>query len=37
MAQDEHQMLEVLKFELKFEEGGGYGRSPNAVASPSDL
>jgi hypothetical protein len=28
MAQDEREMLELLKFELKFLEGGGYGRSP---------
>src|ERR1700732_4980446 len=28
MAQDEHEILELLKFELKFVEDGGYGRSP---------
>ena len=28
MAQDEREMLELLKFELKFVEDGGYGRSP---------
>ena len=34
MAQDEHQMLELLKFELKFVEDGGYGRSPRAPWRP---
>jgi hypothetical protein len=28
MAQDEREILELLKFELKFVEDGGYGRSP---------
>jgi hypothetical protein len=28
MAQDERETLELLKFELKFLEDGGYGRSP---------
>jgi hypothetical protein len=28
MTQDEHEILELLKFELKFVEDGGYGRSP---------
>ncbi len=28
MAQDERDLLELLKFELKFLEDGGYGRSP---------
>ena len=28
MVQDKHQILELLKFELKFVEDGGYGRSP---------
>lgn len=28
MAQDERDVLDVLKFELKFIEDGGYGRSP---------
>lgn len=28
MAQDEHDLLDLLKFELKFLEDGGYGRSP---------
>ncbi len=27
MAYDEHEMLELLQFELKFVEDGGYGRS----------
>jgi len=30
MAQDERDILDVLKFELSFLEDGGYGRSPNA-------
>ena len=30
MAQDNRDILEVLKFELKFVEDGGYGRSPRA-------
>ena len=34
MAQDEHQMLELLKFELKFLEDGGYGRSPRTPWRP---
>ena len=34
MAQDEHQMLELLKFELKFVEDGGYGRSPRTPWRP---
>jgi hypothetical protein len=29
MAQDEHDLLDLLKFELKFLEDGGYGRSPH--------
>jgi hypothetical protein len=29
MAQDERELLDVLKFELKFLEDGGYGRSPH--------
>jgi hypothetical protein len=28
MAHDEREMLELLRFELKFVEDGGYGRSP---------
>ena len=34
MAQDEHDMLELLKFELKFVEDGGYGRSPRTPWRP---
>lgn len=30
MTQDNRDILEVLKFELKFLEDGGYGRSPRA-------
>lgn len=30
MAQDPRDVLEVLRFELKFIEDGGYGRSPRA-------
>ena len=30
MAQDNRDILEVLQFELKFVEDGGYGRSPRA-------
>ncbi len=30
MQKDERDLLEVLKFEFKFLEDGGYGRSPNA-------
>ena len=30
MAQSEPDLLELLKFELKFLEDGGYGRSPHA-------
>ena len=29
MAQDERDLLDVLKFELKFLVDGGYGRSPH--------
>ena len=29
MAQEEHELLDLLKFELKFLEDGGYGRSPH--------
>ncbi len=28
MSHDEHEMLELLKFELKFLEDGGYRQSP---------
>ncbi|SRR6266568_4725539 len=34
MAQDEHEILELLKFELKFVEDGGYGRSPRTPWRP---
>jgi hypothetical protein len=34
MTQDEHEMLELLKFELKFVEDGGYGRSPRTPWRP---
>ena len=34
MVQDERQMLELLKFELKFVEDGGYGRSPRTPWRP---
>lgn len=34
MQRDERDLLEVLKFELKFLEDGGYGRSPQAVWRP---
>jgi hypothetical protein len=30
MSQDNRDILEVLRFELKFVEDGGYGRSPHA-------
>ena len=30
MAQDDRDILEILKFELNFLEDGGYGRSPQA-------
>ena len=30
MAQDDRDILEILKFELSFLEDGGYGRSPHA-------
>ena len=29
MAKDERDLLDLLKFELKFLEDGGYGRSPH--------
>ena len=35
MAQDEHEILELLKLELKFLENGGYGRSPRTAWRPS--
>jgi hypothetical protein len=34
MAYDEHEMLELLQFELKFVEDGGYGRSPRTSWRP---
>jgi hypothetical protein len=34
MAQDERDVLDVLKFELKFIEDGGYGRSPRSPWRP---
>jgi len=34
MQKDERDLLEVLKFELKFLEDGGYGRSPSARCRP---
>ncbi len=34
MAQDEHELLDLLKFELKFLEDGGYGRSPHTPWRP---
>ena len=34
MAQDEHDLLDLLKFELKFLEDGGYGRSPHTPWRP---
>lgn len=34
MQKDERDLLEVLKFELKFLEDGGYGRSPRASWRP---
>jgi hypothetical protein len=34
MSHDEHEMLELLKFELKFVEDGGYGRSPRTPRRP---
>lgn len=34
MERDERDLLEVLKFELKFLEDGGYGRSPRAAWRP---
>jgi hypothetical protein len=34
MTQDERDLLELLKFELKFLEDGGYGRSPHTPWRP---
>ena len=35
MTQDEREVLELLKFELKFLEDGGYGRSPRTPWRPT--
>src|SRR6202790_2991921 len=35
MTQDEREVLELLKFELKFLEDGGYGRSPHTPWRPT--
>ena len=35
MAHDDREMLELLKFELKFVQDGGYGRSPRAPWRPT--
>jgi hypothetical protein len=35
MAQDDRDVLDVLKFELSFLEDGGYGRSPRTPWRPS--
>jgi len=37
MQKDERDLLEVLKFELKFLEDGGYGRSPSARWRPQHI
>jgi hypothetical protein len=37
MAQDSHELLDFLKFELKFLEDGGYGRSPHAPRRESQI
>jgi len=34
MAQDEHEILELLRLELKFLKDGGYGRSPRTPWRP---
>ncbi len=34
MPKDDRDLLEVLKFELRFLEDGGYGRSPHAPRRP---
>lgn len=36
MAQDDYDLLEALKFELKFLEDGGYGRSPRTPWRPTN-
>jgi hypothetical protein len=35
MSHSDREMLEILQFELKFLEDGGYGRSPRAPQRPS--
>lgn len=35
MAYSDREILEILRFELKFLEDGGYGRSPRAAWRPS--
>jgi hypothetical protein len=35
MAQHQHELLELLRFELKFLEDGGYGRSPRTPWRPT--
>lgn len=35
MAQPEHELLDLLRFELKFVEDGGYGRSPRTPWRPT--
>lgn len=35
MPKDDRDLLDVLKFELRFLEDGGYGRSPHAPRRPS--
>jgi hypothetical protein len=35
MAHSDREILEILRFELKFLEDGGYGRSPQAAWRPS--
>src|ERR1700724_2884661 len=37
MSHNEHQILELLKFELKFVEDGGYGRSPRTPWRPPHI
>jgi hypothetical protein len=37
MTQDEHDELEVLKFELKFIENDGYGRSTRTPWRPREV
>src|SRR3984893_15709385 len=37
MQKDERDLLEVLKFELQFLEGGGYGRSPRTPWRPQHI